>query len=127
MRKITTRKWRPSCTHALTNPKVCAEHLLGRITSISHPRSLGIGEIGLDYHYDNSPREIQQRVLRRQLEVYRDHCLDPSNVGKRRKTLVIHTREAEEDTERTLKDVLGSENGEERAKWKVLFLLPRTI
>ena len=36
---------------------------------------VGIGEIGLDYFYDNSPRDIQQSVLRRQLEVARDFNL----------------------------------------------------
>ncbi|KAG8215670.1 hypothetical protein J3R82DRAFT_7544 [Butyriboletus roseoflavus] len=58
-----------------------------------HPCCVGQGEIGLDYHYDNSPSDIQQRVFVRQL------C----EAVKLRKPLTIHTREAEEDTERILK------------------------
>jgi TatD DNase family protein len=61
---------------------------------MAHPRCVGWGEIGLDYHYDNSPREQQQEVLRRQLR----HAV---RLGK---PLTIHTREAEEDTERILKE-----------------------
>lgn len=46
------------------------------------------GEIGLDYHYDNSPRDVQREVFRRQLRAARD-CSLP---------VVIHTREADDDT-----------------------------
>ena len=60
---------------------------------MAHPRCVGWGEIGLDYHYDNSPRDVQQRVFARQLRA-------AVNLGK---PLTIHTREAEEDTERILK------------------------
>jgi TatD DNase family protein len=52
-----------------------------------HPRCVAIGEIGLDYHYDHSPREIQQARLREQLAV-------AARVGK---PVVIHSREAEPD------------------------------
>jgi TatD DNase family protein len=52
------------------------------------PSARAIGEIGLDYHYDHSPREVQQRVFRAQLRVARE--LD--------RPVVIHTREADEDT-----------------------------
>src|SRR5262249_44623083 len=53
-----------------------------------HPKVLAIGEIGLDYHYDHSPREAQRRVFRKQLKLARE----------RRLPVVIHTREAEADT-----------------------------
>ena len=49
-----------------------------------HREFLAWGEIGLDYHYDHSPREVQQRVFREQLELAR-HA---------RKPIVIHCREA---------------------------------
>jgi TatD DNase family protein len=54
----------------------------------SHPKVLAIGEIGLDYHYDFSPRDVQRAVFERQLEIAAD-C---------RKPIVIHTREAWDDT-----------------------------
>ncbi len=54
-----------------------------------------IGEIGLDYHYDFAPREVQQEVFRRQLETAAGiNC-----------PVVIHTREAEEDTLRIIEEV----------------------
>jgi TatD DNase family protein len=54
----------------------------------THPKVLGIGEIGLDYHYDFSPREVQREVFRAQLRLAAD-------TGK---PVVIHTREAWQDT-----------------------------
>lgn len=60
---------------------------------MAHPRCVGWGEMGLDYHYDNSPRDIQQQVFTRQLRA----------AVKLGKSLTIHTREADEDTERILK------------------------
>jgi len=53
-----------------------------------------LGEIGLDYHYDFSPREVQQDVFRRQLQLAR--ALDLP--------VIIHTREADEDTLGILKE-----------------------
>ncbi|MBT3982211.1 MAG: TatD family hydrolase [Bacteriovoracaceae bacterium] len=63
----------------------------------SHPKVLAIGEIGLDYHYDNSPREAQLAALEKQLELACELELP----------VVIHTREAEEDTMSILKNFSG--------------------
>jgi TatD DNase family protein len=60
-----------------------------------HPKVLAIGETGLDYHYDNSPRDVQRDVFQRQLEV----------AAKLDLPVVIHTREADADTERILRQV----------------------
>jgi len=54
----------------------------------AHPKVVAFGEIGLDYHYDFSPRETQREVFRRQLEI-------AAEAGK---PIVIHTREAWDDT-----------------------------
>ena len=56
--------------------------------------AVALGEIGLDYHYDFSPRPIQQEVFRRQLEL----------AAKRDLPVIIHTREATDDTFQTLRD-----------------------
>jgi TatD DNase family protein len=63
--------------------------LLGR-----HPKVVALGEIGLDYHYDFSPRETQREVFVRQLELARELDLP----------VTIHTREAWEDTVSILRD-----------------------
>ena len=55
---------------------------------MTNPKVVALGEIGLDYHYDNSPRDVQRAVFERQL-------LLGVRLGK---PIVIHTREAEEDT-----------------------------
>lgn len=53
-----------------------------------HPKVLAVGEIGLDYHYDFSPRDAQREAFATQLGIARD-------AGK---PIVIHTREAWDDT-----------------------------
>ena len=62
-----------------------------------HPKVVGIGEVGLDYHYDNSPREAQMQGFRTHIAAARETGLP----------LVIHTREAEDDTIRVLEDEMG--------------------
>src|ERR1051325_6349606 len=57
------------------------------------PRVLAIGETGLDYYYDNSPRDIQRQVFQRQLALAK--TLDMP--------VIIHTRDADEDTIALLK------------------------
>jgi len=63
------------------------------LEAMKHPRCVGYGEIGLDYHYNNSPPEIQREVLIRQLRL----------AVLLNKPLTIHTREADQDIERILK------------------------
>jgi TatD DNase family protein len=55
---------------------------------LAHPKVLAVGEIGLDYHYDFSPREVQKSVFVKQIEI----------AAQSRKPIVIHTREAWDDT-----------------------------
>ena len=59
-----------------------------------HPKVVAYGEIGLDYHYDHSPREIQRQRFREQIHLARELALP----------LVIHTREAQEDTVTILRE-----------------------
>jgi TatD DNase family protein len=61
---------------------------------------VGIGECGLDYHYDHSPRPVQREAFALQVELARRHRL----------ALVVHTREAWDDTF----DILGAAGTPER-------------
>lgn len=62
-----------------------------------HAKVVALGEAGLDYHYDNSPREAQERGFRTHIAAARETGLP----------LVIHTREADADTARILEDEMG--------------------
>ena len=65
------------------------DELYAKLVDLSqHPKVIAWGEIGLDYHYDNSPREVQREAFKRQLRMARE----------RRLPISIHTREAEADT-----------------------------
>ena len=57
-----------------------------------HPKVVAIGEAGLDYHYDHSPRATQEQSFRRHIAAARETALP----------LVIHTREADADTAKIL-------------------------
>jgi TatD DNase family protein len=65
-----------------------------------HSRVVAIGETGLDYFYDNSPRDTQREVFKRHLDLAR-HLKLP---------VIVHTRDADEDTERILREA-GSTSG----------------
>ena len=56
--------------------------------ALQETRACAVGEIGLDYHYDFSPRDVQREVFRAQIEIALDLQLP----------VIIHTREATEDT-----------------------------
>ncbi len=61
------------------------------------PKVIAWGEIGLDFHYDNSPRDVQAEVFRRQLRAAR----------AAQAPVIIHTREAEGETVDILRDEWG--------------------
>ncbi len=63
----------------------------------AHPKVVGIGEVGLDYHYDLSPRDIQAASFRTHIRAARETGLP----------LVIHSREAEDDTAEMLEEEMG--------------------
>src|SRR5215475_9262499 len=67
-----------------------------------HEKVIGWGEIGLDYHYDHSPRDAQRQVFRRQLRL----------ALERRLPAIIHTREAEDDTIQTLREDWADRGGD---------------
>lgn len=66
-----------------------------------HPKVVAYGEIGLDYHYDHSPREVQRTRFREQVRLARELGLPIS----------IHTREAQEDTITILREEHANEVG----------------
>ncbi len=59
-----------------------------------HPKVVGIGEAGLDYHYDNSPRDVQAESFKVHIEAARRTGLP----------LIIHSRDAEDDTAQILNE-----------------------
>lgn len=66
-----------------------------------HPKVVAIGEIGLDYYWDTSPKEIQHTIFREQIRLAR----------RLNKPIIIHNRDAHEDILRLLKEEKASEVG----------------
>ena len=75
--------------HAHEELDIAVDELIGRTR---HSKVVAIGEVGLDYHYDRSPRAAQERGLRNQIAAARTTGLP----------LVIHSREADADMARIL-------------------------
>jgi len=67
------------------------------IAAASHPKVIGIGETGLDYYYDHSDRDRQKSSFRSHIAASRETGLP----------LIVHTRDAEEDTAAILADEMG--------------------
>jgi TatD DNase family protein len=77
--------------NAADEPDITVEEL----TDVSrHPKVVAIGEAGLDYHYDNSPRDVQKKSFRTHIAAARATGLP----------LVIHAREADDDIARILEE-----------------------
>jgi TatD DNase family protein len=72
-----------------------------RENTLSSKKVIAVGEIGLDFHYDNSPRDLQMSAFEAQLQMAVDLNLP----------VIIHTREAEEETEAILKNFEGKIRG----------------
>ncbi|MGB7078130.1 MAG: TatD family hydrolase [Xanthobacteraceae bacterium] len=80
--------------HADEEPDVTAADLIAHARL---PKVVAIGEAGLDYHYDNSPRAAQERGFRTHIAAARETGLP----------LVIHSREADDDMARILEEETG--------------------
>lgn len=80
----------------------CTEERLQWIEELSkHPKIIGIGEMGLDYHWDKSPKDIQKEVFRKQIALAKRVQLP----------IIIHNREATQDCVDILKEENASEVG----------------
>ena len=75
-------------------PVVSVEDLVSRA---AHPKVIGIGETGLDYYYDNSPRALQETSFRTHIAAARETGLP----------LIVHTRDADDDMADILEDEMG--------------------
>ena len=70
----------------------------GELVRLSlHPKCVGIGEAGLDYHYDKAPRDIAKQVFRTHIAAARESGLP----------LVIHSRDADQDMAEILQEEMG--------------------
>ncbi len=96
--------WHTVGTHpheAKEDPALAAETL---VALARHPRCVGIGETGLDFYYDLSPRDVQARVFRAHIAAARDTGLP----------LVVHARDADD----AMADILEAEHA--RGPFKLL-------
>ena len=80
--------------NAAKEPDIDAEAL---VSIAKHPKIVAIGEAGLDYHYDNSPRDVQAASLCQHISAARETGLP----------LVIHSRDCDDDMARILRDESG--------------------
>ena len=80
--------WHP--TEAGTYTEEVESYLLEKL---KHPKVVALGEIGLDYHWMTAPKEVQEHVFRRQIQLSKELDLP----------FVVHTRDALEDTYEIIK------------------------
>ncbi len=85
-----------------THPMSAADEPLATVEELvalaRHPKFVGIGETGLDYHYTAESKDIQQQSLRIHIEAARETGLP----------LIIHARDADDDMARILSDEFGN-------------------
>jgi TatD DNase family protein len=99
-RELAERDGRVFCTvgthphHAAEEPDIPEDEI---VALSMHPRCIGIGEAGLDYHYERSPRDVQRRVFRTHIATARSAGLP----------LVIHAREADDEMIAILEEESG--------------------
>lgn len=74
-----------------TEPEITVDEL---VSLAEHPKVVGIGETGLDFYYEHSPRDIQERQFRTHIAAARQTGLP----------LIVHTRDADTDTIRILEE-----------------------
>ena len=77
------------------------EHLQWLEELAKHPKVVALGEMGLDYYWDKSPRDVQQQVFRKQIQLAK----------KVKLPIIIHNRDAHEDIIRILQEENASEIG----------------
>ncbi|MBU9721982.1 MULTISPECIES: TatD family hydrolase [Bacillaceae] len=75
------------------------EHLLWLKELTEHPKVVALGEMGLDYHWDKSPKDVQKEVFRKQIQLAKELKMP----------IIIHNRNADED----IVDILEEENARE--------------
>ncbi|HEX9203394.1 MAG TPA: TatD family hydrolase, partial [Vicinamibacteria bacterium] len=82
--------------------KLATEALYDELRGLAKDRRIvAIGEIGLDFHYDHSPRPVQREAFRRQVRLAREVGLP----------VIVHTREADEETAALLEEEGAREVG----------------
>lgn len=82
--------------------KDCTEEDLEWIHSLSsHPKVVALGEMGLDYYWENSPKETQKQIFRKQIRLAKE-CKLP---------IIIHDRDAHEDVVQMLAEEKADEVG----------------
>lgn len=64
------------------------------VAHLSHPKVIGLGEIGLDYYWMEDPKDVQIEIFKRQIQLSKDHDLP----------FIVHTRDALEDTYQVIKE-----------------------
>ncbi len=77
-----------------SEPEISVEELVGLS---HHPKVVGIGETGLDFYYEHSPRDVQERQFRTHIAAARETGLP----------LIVHTRDADTDTIRIMEEEYG--------------------